>query len=206
MMDQLRGRLGLRGGGEGDEAARVVHRVVGDYQLAGKLGKGASGVVFKAIHRLYGNIVAIKTISTAGISKEEVANIEMEIKLLKELDHPNIIKYIDSQHSAGALNIVLEYAEGGSLAKMMQQIEPGCLPASLVAIYMPQILNGLVYLHDQGVVHRDIKAANILVGSSGEVRLADFGVAIRQSLGEQVQGGCAVIFHCHVLSLQEFSI
>ena len=110
---------------------------VGDYQLAGKLGKGASGVVFKAIHRLYGNMVAIKKVSTEGFSKDEVSNFEIEIKLLKELDHPNIIKYIDSTMARDALYIVLEYAEGGSLAKMMRQIEPGYLPRAPSSVGPP---------------------------------------------------------------------
>eukprot|EP01043_Picozoa_sp_COSAG02_P052103 COSAG02_NODE_5568_length_4225_cov_1.651478_3_plen_938_part_00 len=165
------GRAGGGGGGSG----RVV---VGEYQLAGKLGRGGSGVVHKAIHVLKGHIVAVKLISVATVPKEEISSIEMEIKLMRDLCHPNIVKYIDSKQEGSELCIVLEYVEGGSLAKIMHDVGQGTLPATLVALYLSKMLRGLVYLHSEGVIHRDVKAANILVDRDGEVRLADFGVAI----------------------------
>ena len=153
--------------------------VAGDYQLAGKLGRGGSGVVYKAIHRLKGHIVAIKVISVLNVPKDQISNVEAEIRLMRGLKHPNIVKYIDSKLEGSDLCIVLEYVEGGSLSKIMHDVGQGTLPESLVTIYISKMLRGLVYLHSEGVIHRDIKAANILVDRDGEVRLADFGVAIQ---------------------------
>jgi serine/threonine protein kinase len=106
---------------------------------------------------------------------------------MQVLKHPNIVRYIDShmdwKKQGGDLYIVLEYVEGGSLAKIMHDTSDGTLPESLVTVYIARMLCGLIYLHDEGVIHRDIKAANILVDRDGGVRLADFGVAIQSTLG-----------------------
>jgi len=177
-------RSGAAGGGG--------RTVVGDYQLAGKLGRGGSGVVHKAIHVRKGHIVAVKLISVAGVPEDEISSIEMEIRLMRDLHHPNIVKYIDSKLEGSELCIVLEYVEGGSLAKIMHDVGQGTLPATLVALYLSKMLRGLVYLHSEGVIHRDVKAANILVDREGEVRLADFGVAISTrggSISGEGEGG-----------------
>jgi serine/threonine protein kinase len=100
----------------------------------------------------------------------------MEIQLLKKLKHPNIVKYIDTIRTDTALNIVIEYVENGSLSNIAKKFG-GSLPESLVAIYISQVLKGLHYLHSQGVIHRDIKGANLLATKTGGVKLADFGVA-----------------------------
>ena len=102
-----------------------------------------------------------------------------EIELLNHLDHPNIVKYLATIKSKDYLNIVLEFVENGSLANTVAKF--GSLPESLIAIYIEQILQGLAFLHMQGVVHRDIKGANILTTKQGTVKLADFGVATRMA-------------------------
>jgi serine/threonine protein kinase len=73
----------------------------------------------------------------------------------------------------------LEYVENGSLANIIKPNKFGPFPESLVAVYIAQVLEGLVYLHEQGVIHRDIKGANILTTKEGLVKLADFGVATK---------------------------
>jgi serine/threonine protein kinase len=101
----------------------------------------------------------------------------LEIDLLKNLDHPNIVKYHGFVKSAETLNIILEYCENGSLHSISKNF--GRFPENLVGLYMSQVLHGLLYLHEQGVIHRDIKGANILTTKEGLVKLADFGVASR---------------------------
>ncbi|KDN41719.1 hypothetical protein RSAG8_07250, partial [Rhizoctonia solani AG-8 WAC10335] len=98
-----------------------------------------------------------------------------EINLLKILDHPNIVKYKGYVKTRDCLYIILEYCENGSLHNICKRF--GKFPENLVAVYISQVLDGLVYLHDQGVIHRDIKGANILTNKDGTVKLADFGVA-----------------------------
>lgn len=124
-----------------------------------------------------GETVAVKQVKLADLPKSELRVITLEIDLLKNLDHPNIVKYRGFVKSADSLNIILEYCENGSLHSISKNF--GKFPENLVGIYMSQVLHGLLYLHEQGVIHRDIKGANILTTKQGLVKLADFGVATR---------------------------
>ncbi|KAF9968458.1 hypothetical protein BGZ70_003593 [Mortierella alpina] len=89
--------------------------------------------------------------------------------------HANIVKYFGFEKTSETLNIILELCENGSLRSLCKNF--GKLPEHLGAMYITQVLDGLIYLHDQGVIHRDIKGANILATKDGLVKLADFGVA-----------------------------
>lgn len=148
-----------------------------DYQLGDCLGKGAFGSVYRALNWNTGETVAVKQIKLADLPKSELRVIMLEIDLLKNLDHPNIVKYQGFVKSAETLNIILEYCENGSLHSIAKNF--GRFPENLVGLYMSQVLHGLLYLHEQGVIHRDIKGANILTTKEGLVKLADFGVASR---------------------------
>ncbi|KAK2764027.1 hypothetical protein FQN54_009646 [Arachnomyces sp. PD_36] len=148
-----------------------------DYQLGDCLGKGAFGSVYRALNWGTGETVAVKQIRLADLPKSELRVIMLEIDLLKNLDHPNIVKYHGFVKSAETLSIILEYCENGSLHSISKNF--GRFPENLVGVYMSQVLHGLLYLHEQGVIHRDIKGANILTTKQGLVKLADFGVASR---------------------------
>ncbi|KAG8969493.1 hypothetical protein FRC03_002354, partial [Tulasnella sp. 419] len=119
--------------------------------------------------------VAVKQIQLSNIPKTELGEIMSEIDLLKNLNHPNIVKYKGYVKTRENLFIVLEFCENGSLHNICKKF--GKFPENLVGVYISQTLEGLVYLHDQGVIHRDIKGANILTDKMGTVKLADFGVA-----------------------------
>jgi serine/threonine protein kinase len=148
-----------------------------DYQLGDCLGKGAFGSVYRALNWGTGETVAVKQIKLADLPKSELRVIMLEIDLLKNLDHPNIVKYQGFVKTPETLNIILEYCENGSLHSISKNF--GRFPENLVGLYMSQVLHGLLYLHEQGVIHRDIKGANILTTKKGVVKLADFGVASR---------------------------
>lgn len=148
-----------------------------DFQLGDCLGKGAFGSVYRALNWGTGETVAVKQIKLADLPKSELRVIMLEIDLLKNLDHPNIVKYHGFVKTPETLNIILEYCENGSLHSISKNF--GRFPENLVALYMSQALHGLLYLHDQGVIHRDIKGANILNTKKGLIKLADFGVASR---------------------------
>ncbi|RDW60891.1 cell division control protein-like protein 15 [Coleophoma cylindrospora] len=146
-----------------------------DYRLGECLGKGAFGSVYKAFNWGTGEAVAVKQIKLGDLPKSELRMIEAEIDLLKNLNHDNIVKYLGFVKSSDCLNIILEYCENGSLHSICKSY--GKFPENLVGVYMAQILQGLLYLHEQGVIHRDIKGANILTTKDGKVKLADFGVS-----------------------------
>ncbi|KAH9952501.1 hypothetical protein BC827DRAFT_1159698 [Russula dissimulans] len=150
-------------------------RILNDYQLGDSLGKGAFGQVYRALNWATGETVAVKEIQLSNIPKGELGQIMSEIDLLKNLNHPNIVKYKGFVKTPEYLYIILEFCENGSLHNICKRF--GKFPENLVGVYISQVLDGLVYLHDQGVIHRDIKGANILTTKDGAVKLADFGVA-----------------------------
>ncbi|KAJ6816401.1 MAP3K epsilon protein kinase 1-like isoform X1 [Iris pallida] len=149
------------------------------YLLGDEIGKGAYGRVYKGLDLENGDFVAIKQVSLENIPQEDLNIIMQEIDLLKNLNHKNIVKYLGSLKTKTHLHIILEYVENGSLANIIKPNKFGPFPESLVAVYIAQVLEGLVYLHEQGVIHRDIKGANILTTKEGLVKLADFGVATK---------------------------
>ncbi|XP_021679465.2 MAP3K epsilon protein kinase 1 isoform X2 [Hevea brasiliensis] len=149
------------------------------YMLGDEIGKGAYGRVYKGLDLENGDFVAIKQVSLENIAQEDLNIIMQEIDLLKNLKHKNIVKYLGSLKTKTHLHIILEYVENGSLANIIKPNKFGPFPESLVAVYIAQVLEGLVYLHEQGVIHRDIKGANILTTKEGLVKLADFGVATK---------------------------
>ncbi|KAM0397858.1 hypothetical protein ACHAQC_003522 [Fusarium culmorum] len=144
-----------------------------DYRLGECLGKGAFGSVYKAFNWGNGEAVAVKQIKLADLPKSE----------LRMIEHDNIVKYIGFVKSDDCLNIILEYCENGSLHSICKSY--GKFPENLVGVYMTQVLQGLQYLHEQGVIHRDIKGANILTTKDGTVKLADFGVSTSTLAGGQ---------------------
>ncbi|KAK6517241.1 hypothetical protein TWF281_003905 [Arthrobotrys megalospora] len=148
-----------------------------DYTLGDCLGRGASGSVYRAINYTTGETVAIKQIRLSDLPQSELGAIMREIDLLKNLNHPHIVQYHGFVKSVDSLYIILEFCENGSLHSICKNF--GKFPEHLVGRYTGQVLDGLFYLHEQGVIHRDIKGANILTTKEGHIKLADFGVATR---------------------------
>lgn len=144
-----------------------------NYDLIKQIGQGSFGKVYQAINRTTREIVAIKIIDLEN-SDDEIEDIQQEISLLATIDCQYVTKYYESMIVGSKLWIVMEYLAGGSVMDLMK---PGPLDESHVAIILRELLLGLDYLHGQRRIHRDIKAANILLSSEGNIRLADFGVA-----------------------------
>ena len=94
--------------------------------------------------------------------------------------HTDIVKYIQHVSTASHVYIIMEYIENGSLRSLLHKC--GNLPELLVCTYLEQVLFGLQYLHHQGVIHRDIKSANLLVSTDGTIKVTDFGVSTKYEL------------------------
>ncbi|KAJ8618840.1 hypothetical protein MRB53_015026 [Persea americana] len=142
------------------------------------LGRGTFGHVYAGFNSESGQMGAIKevrVISDDQNSKESLRQLNQEITLLSQLSHPNIVQYYGSELAEDTLSVYLEIVSGGSIHKLLQDYGP--LKESVIQNYTAQILSGLAYLHERDTVHRDIKGANILVDSNGEIKLADFGMA-----------------------------
>ncbi|TFK43531.1 STE/STE20/YSK protein kinase [Crucibulum laeve] len=143
------------------------------YTLLEKLGTGSFGTVYKAIHNDTKQIVAIKQIDLED-SDDDISEIQQEIASLAQCDSEYVTRYYGSFVVAYKLWIVMEYLAGGSCLDLLK---PGVFSEAHIAVICRELLLGLDYLHTEGTIHRDIKAANILLSSSGKVKLADFGVA-----------------------------
>ncbi|AJO97811.1 Cdc15p [Saccharomyces cerevisiae YJM1444] len=144
------------------------------YHLKQVIGRGSYGVVYKAINKHTDQVVAIKEVVYEN--DEELNDIMAEISLLKNLNHNNIVKYHGFIRKSYELYILLEYCANGSLRRLISRSSTG-LSENESKTYVTQTLLGLKYLHGEGVIHRDIKAANILLSADNTVKLADFGVS-----------------------------
>ncbi|XP_057973687.1 mitogen-activated protein kinase kinase kinase 1-like [Malania oleifera] len=161
---------------------RFSHNIKG-WQKGGLLGRGSFGSVYEGITD-DGFFFAVKEVSLldqGSQGKQSVYQLEQEISLLSRFEHENIVRYLGTDKDDSNLYIFLELVTKGSLQDVYQRFN---LWDSLVSAYTRQILHGLKYLHDQNVVHRDIKCANILVDASGSVKLADFGLAKATKLND----------------------
>ncbi|SJX65997.1 related to ser/thr protein kinase [Sporisorium reilianum f. sp. reilianum] len=146
------------------------------YQLGNCIGRGQFGSVYRALNLNSGQMVAVKRIKLEGRSDDEVTELMGEVDLLKSLTHPSVVKYEGLVRGPDVVSIILEYVENGSLLHTLKAF--GNFPEKLVASYVVKILEGLNYLHEQNVVHCDLKAANILTTKNGNVKLSDFGVSL----------------------------
>ncbi|KAJ6107249.1 hypothetical protein N7523_008572 [Penicillium sp. IBT 18751x] len=143
------------------------------YQVMEELGSGSFGVVYKAIDTHTGEIVAVKHIDLES-SEDDIQEIQQEISVLATCASAYVTQYKASFLKGHKLWIVMEFLGGGSCLDLLK---PGVFNEAHVAIVCRELLQGLDYLHAEGKIHRDVKAANVLLSQTGKVKLADFGVA-----------------------------
>lgn len=153
------------------------------------LGQGSYAQVFKAFDVNTGELFAVKRIFFNPNNKAQtrfINELESEVSILSGIKSKHIVRYFGSELIHDNFCIYLEYLPGGSLAKLLYNL--GALSEITVRAYMIQILKGLDYLHTNGVIHRDIKGANILLDSKGMVKLSDFGCSKQYTSAELESG------------------
>ncbi len=155
---------------------QTLKQQIGRYEILAEIGRGAMGVVFKGRDPLIGRAVAVKTI-TAGVaeSADLLERFYREARAAGGLQHPNIVTIYELAESDGAPFIAMEYLEGESLDKLIAR-KPPLRPAARVG-FVVQACRALDYAHRRGVIHRDVKPANIVVTREGVVKVVDFGIA-----------------------------
>lgn len=179
------------------------------WQKGELLGEGGFGKVFLGMHTDTGELIAVKQVTIPRENADasaKVTALQKEIELMQDLDHENIVRYLGSERVEDKLNIFLEYQSGGSIATLLSKFKQ--FNEKIIRSFTKQILQGLKYLHDNGIAHRgkhviavaghsrahiDIKGGNILVDSNGTVKLADFGASKKLADIVSFSEGCKTV-------------
>ncbi len=161
---------------------------LGRYEVRGVLGKGAMGLVYDGHDSQLDRRVAIKTILTRNLDEATAKHYEMrfrrEVRAVERLNHPNIVQVYDFGTEGDLAYIVMEYIQGRELKDMLDAKEG--LELGKIFTLMLELLDALHFAHEAGVIHRDVKPANVMIDAKGHAKPADFGVArVTEKEGDQ---------------------
>src|SRR5438093_588441 len=151
------------------------YRRVGKFELHELIGEGAMGAVWKAYDSVIRRYVALKLLSRAGRSTDAQDRFMREARAAGALQHPNIVTIYDLGESDQQLFIAMELVDGRDLSSLIAVSEPLALERKLDIVI--EVLQGLSYAHERGVIHRDVKPSNVRIASDGSVKIMDFGIA-----------------------------
>ncbi|MEC9278910.1 MAG: protein kinase, partial [Chloroflexota bacterium] len=149
-------------------------RRIGRYQLLEIVGKGGQGTVYRGHDPSTGQIVAVKILAEGHSDGDFLERFQREASILASIEHPHVTKVFDHGEEEGRHYIVTEYVPE-NLARIIEQGDP--LPVRRALTVAAQIASALAVTHENGVTHRDVKPANVLISDSGDVKLTDFGIA-----------------------------
>lgn len=170
---------------EPQDASDQTPKQLGEYTILERIGAGGGGAVFKAVHRRMERTVVLKLLPRS--TPESVARFQTEVKAAAKLVQPNIVTAYDAGEQDGVSFLVMEFTEGTDLHRHVQ--EHGPLPVDKAVNYVLQAAKGLDFAHGQGIVHRDVKPANLLLTCDGTVKILDMGLAqVRASQQPQAVG------------------
>jgi serine/threonine protein kinase len=155
-----------------------VGDVLGKYELVGRLGRGSTSFVFLGRHRKLLFPVAVKVLEPAALenSPELIHQLESEAVLLAQLNHSNIVRLWDLDDEGPVPYLALEYIPGGTIAELIS--ERGAIAVPYAFAIIRQAAEGLAEAHRHGIIHRDVKPGNLLLGADGVVKVADLGLAM----------------------------
>ncbi|MCC6548284.1 protein kinase [Candidatus Sumerlaeota bacterium] len=183
-------------------------RAQGRYELREELGSGAMGIVYKAYDRELDELVVLKILpENFAQDPDALARFRNEAKAARKLAHPNIVRIHDIGEEGGRKHLSMEFVAGGDLAQYLKK-NGGRLPVHEAVRVTKEICNALAHAHEEGVLHRDIKTANILMTSSGRVKLSDFGIASLYEAGsfsaDSTRGGATIMGTPLYMSPEQF--
>src|SRR5579863_8243424 len=152
------------------------------YRVLGLIGQGGMGEVYRAYDLILNQTVALKFLGRAGMSEAALARFRNEVRVARQVSHPNVCRVYDIGFIDGFHFLSMEYLDGEDLASLIRRI--GRLPQEKAIEFARKICAGLAAAHDRGVLHRDLKPANIMIDGRGQVRITDFGLAaLAQEIG-----------------------
>jgi serine/threonine-protein kinase len=154
----------------------LLNSMVGEYRLIDFIGEGGMGEVYRGVHAKLGRVAAVKVLN-ASAQREQgfVERFNNEALIHASLKHANIVEVYDFTEVQGQRCIIMEYVDGETLCDRVRPYGP--LPAAEALRIFSAVVDAIAYVHSHGVIHRDIKSNNIKVGTSGQVKLLDFGIA-----------------------------
>jgi hypothetical protein len=153
----------------------MVGKTIGKYRIVGQVGRGGAGIVYRAIDQTLQRDVAIKTLNPELANSEVMKRFRAEATILAKLNHPHIATIYEMFRSETDLLMVMEFVRGETLDKLSARLGP--MAAERAAYVIDRILSALEHAHRAGVVHRDMKPANVMVTEGGGVKIMDFGIA-----------------------------
>nr|KAG5694620.1 hypothetical protein BaRGS_014715 [Batillaria attramentaria] len=178
MCSRLSGHRGSRRGSACTNDSQEDETI--QWKKGNVLGKGAFGTVWCGLTS-EGELIAVKQIelNTADQRKaeREYEKVQEEVELLKTLNHTNIVGYLGTSFEDGTVSIFMQFVPGGSIASILARFGP--LDEAVFRRYTRQIIQGVEYLHENDVIHRDIKGGNVMLMPNGIIKLIDFGCAKR---------------------------
>jgi eukaryotic-like serine/threonine-protein kinase len=153
----------------------MIGRTIGKYRIVGQLGRGGAGVVYKAVDETLHRDVAVKTLNPDLANTEVMTRFRAEATILARLNHSQIATIYELFRADGDLLMVMEFVRGEPLDKLTERL--GALSPERAAYVIDLILSALEHAHRAGVVHRDVKPANVMVTDEGSIKIMDFGIA-----------------------------
>src|SRR5271168_2549372 len=158
--------------------------LAGRYRVLGLIGKGGMGEVYRAYDLILNQAVALKFLRRAHMSEAALARFRNEVRIARQVSHPNVCRVYDIGFVEGLHFLSMEYLDGEDLDSLLRRI--GRLPQDKAIEFTRKICAGLAAAHERGVLHRNLKPANIMIDGRGQVRITDFGLAV---LAEEVALG-----------------
>ena len=157
---------------------RLRRVLAGDFEVESELARGGMGIVFRALDEQAKRSVALKVLSPElGLTARAAERFKREGRMVAELEHPNIVPVYRVGQIGGILFIAMKFVEGRSLDEILDAQGP--LPVPAILLVLEAAARALLFAHERSIVHRDVKAANILIDRDGRVMMTDFGVALR---------------------------
>lgn len=173
---------------------------LGKHKLLGHIGSGGMSSVYLAQHMKMGDLRAIKVLPQSKLGKSSyLARFQQEAKAIAALNHPNVVRAHDIDNQGDTHYIVMEYVDGDDLQTIVKKKGP--LSFDKVANYMAQSARGLQHAHEVGLIHRDVKPANILINSAGKVKILDLGLAL---FADEAEASLTIDFNDKVLGTADY--
>jgi len=198
----------LPSSGSFDEGRFLPGTLVAErYRIIGILGRGGMGEVYRATDLVLGQQVALKFLPEASASDPDVlARFHSEVRIARQVSHPNVCRVYDIGAVAGQPYISMEYVDGEDLGSLLRRI--GRLPNDKAVEMARKLCAGLAAAHDKGVLHRDLKPANVMIDGRGQLLITDFGLAgiASQIQGAEIRHGTPMYMAPEQLSGKEVSV